>query len=191
MASDEDIFMAEMGGVTPIVQTRADVGQVQNADSGVEERRNAAVSESEDPNHLSSQTIRQVGPHDVVSFKRPGIQDGVYRQLRLGKYIIDARLDLHRMTVEESRKSTFDFIIDCMGYDLRAIMILHGKGDRDPERKAVLKSHVVHWLEEMPEVMAYHSAQPHHGGTGALYVLLRKSEKMKRQNRERFGLRGS
>ena len=39
----------------------------------------------------------------VLEFKRPGIQNGVYRKLRLGHYDIEARLDLHRFTVAEAR----------------------------------------------------------------------------------------
>ena len=42
------------------------------------------------------------------------------------------------------------------------------------------------WLRELDVVQAFNSAQPQHGGTGAVYVLLRKSEEKKRENRERF-----
>lgn len=125
-----------------------------------------------------------------MSFKRSGVQEGVFKKLRLGKYSVDARLDLHRHTIEEARKALYDFIQECMDYDLRTLMVLHGKGDRDPERKAVIKSHTVYWLEDMEAVMAFHSAQPQHGGSGAVYVLLRKSDKAKQRNRERHGLRG-
>ncbi|PID54684.1 MAG: hypothetical protein CR978_02335 [Gammaproteobacteria bacterium] len=41
-------------------------------------------------------------------------------------------------------------------------------------------------MQELPAVMAFHSAQARHGGTGAVYVLLQKSEQKKRENRERF-----
>jgi hypothetical protein len=49
-----------------------------------------------------------------------------------------------------------------------------------------LKGYVQHWLQELEEVQAFHSAQPVHGGTGAVYVLLRKNLQKKRENRERF-----
>ncbi len=35
------------------------------------------------------------------------------------------------------------------------------------------------------DVMGFHSAQKHHGGYGAVYVLLRKSEKAKLDNWEK------
>ena len=51
--------------------------------------------------------------------------------------------------------------------------------------RALLKSHVSAWLPQLPAVMAMHSAERRHGGSGALYVLLRKSERKKAENRER------
>ena len=49
----------------------------------------------------------------------------------------------------------------------------------------LLKSYVSAWLPQLPAVMAIHSAERRHGGSGALYVLLRKSERKKAENRER------
>ena len=68
--------------------------------------------------------------------------------------------------------------------DIRCLLILHGKGERSTPR-ALLKSHVSAWLPQLPAVMAMHSAERRHGGSGALYVLLRKSERKKAENRER------
>jgi len=41
----------------------------------------------------------------------------------------------------------------------------------------------------MPEVLAFHSAQKRDGGTGAVYVMLKKSDDAKQDNRERYGVR--
>lgn len=186
--TDDDLFLQEMQGVERLktperVTLRKDEPAVNAAT-----RRAAAVSESEqkDPNHLRASEVPRVGPHDVLGFKRPGIQDGVYRKLRLGKYDIEARLDLHRRTIEEARRELYRFVQDCMAADLRSVMVLPGKGDRNVGDPAVLKSYLVFWLEELDDVQAYHTAQPHHGGTGAFYVLLRKSERKKQQAREAF-----
>ena len=40
--------------------------------------------------------------------------------------------------------------------------------------------------QQLDDVMAFHSARPHQGGTGAVVVLLRKSEEQKQRNREIF-----
>jgi len=68
------------------------------------------------------------------------------------------------------------------------VLVIHGKGagKAEQERSSILKGCVDRWLRELEIVQAFHSAQPQHGGTGAAYVLLRKSEEKKRENREKF-----
>jgi DNA-nicking Smr family endonuclease len=138
-------------------------------------------------NYLRDDGIVLLQSHDVLSYRKDGVQHGVFRKLRLGLYQAEARLDLHRKTVEEARKDVWEFIRDCMRYELRTVIILHGKGDRNKDQTAVIKSYVDHWLRDLPEVLAFHSALTRHGGTGAVYVLLKKSDLEKQLNRERFG----
>ena len=181
---DFDLFKKEMQGVKPIQRKRvAGVPKKQGPTEAQLARRQAAVREKEkDDNLLSTEYVDMVSPHDVLSFKRPGVQDGVYRKLRLGKYDVEAVLDLHRKSVKEAREEVFEFIKTCVAHSIRTVMILHGKGERsDPP--ALLKSYVNKWLPELDAVMAYHSAQLRHGGSGALYVLLKKSDYQKVQNR--------
>ncbi len=185
MSEDEsDLFKKEMEGVKPIQRKRVvDAPKKQELTDAQMARREAAVRDkSKDDNILSEDYVDMVGPHDVLSFKRPGVQDGVYRKLRLGKYETEAVLDLHRKSVKEAREEVFDFVRTCLANSVRTVMILHGKGERsDPP--ALLKSYVNKWLPELDEVMAFHSAQLRHGGSGALYVMLRKSDYQKVQNR--------
>ena len=65
----------------------------------------------------------------------------------------------------------------------------HGKGE-DSATPARLKSYTNAWLRQLPEVLAFHSAQRRHGGYGATYVLLRKNEVARSDTRERHGLKG-
>ena len=51
--------------------------------------------------------------------------------------------------------------------------IIHGKGYRSGARGPILKSAVNDWLRRDMDVMAFVSARPIDGGTGAVYVLLR------------------
>ncbi|NNC54211.1 MAG: DNA endonuclease SmrA [Pseudomonadales bacterium] len=135
-------------------------------------------------NFVSDDYVEMLKPDALLAYKKPGIQEGVYRKLRLGKYPLQARLDLHRKTVKEARREVFEFIRDCESQELRCLLILHGKGDRNPERPAILKSYTAKWLQEIEQVMAFHTAQQNHGGAGAVYVLLRKSERLKEKTRE-------
>ncbi len=133
---------------------------------------------------LAGEPMEMVEPLALLSFQRPGVQHGVFKNLRLGKYAIDARLDLHKLTVDKARREVYQFIQDCVNNDVRAVLITHGKGE-GREQPAMLKSCVAFWLPQLPEVLAFHSAQKHHGGYGATYVLLKKSERKKLENRER------
>jgi len=141
----------------------------------------SALSQSDlDP--LSSAPVEMLNPLDELAFMRPGVQHGVYKNLRLGKYTTDARLDLHRMTVEQARLAVYQFVQDCLAHDVRAAIITHGKGI-GREQPALLKSCVAHWLPQMDEILAFHSAQKQHGGVGATYILIKKSAQKKRQTR--------
>lgn len=182
-----DLFLKEMKGVKPL-KTRTRVVSAKRPESipGQQQRRQDAEIEKKDSdNDLSVDHLEMVHPLDVISFKRTGLAHGVFRRLKQGKYPIDAKLDLHRKRVEQARREVFQFIKDCLKYDIRCAMILHGKGERgDPP--ALLKSYTNRWLREIPEVLAFHSAQKHHGGVGAVYILIKKSERKKQQTREQY-----
>lgn len=186
-SDDLEIFLREMRDVKPIKREPKVPLAVADpsATASIEQRRSSAVAESQtEKNFLSGEYVTPVDPLAVLEFKRPGVQNGVYRNLRLAKYAIDARLDLHRMTVEQSRSAVYQFIQDCMEQDIRCALITHGKG-LGRAQPALLKSCVAHWLPQFEQVLAFHSAQKQHGGSGATYLLLRKSERKRQENWER------
>ncbi|MBM4200241.1 MAG: DNA endonuclease SmrA [Gammaproteobacteria bacterium] len=188
---DHDFFSREMADVEPLkAADRVLLKPRFERTPGQQYRRDAAQrARTRDDNFLTTAFVELVHPQAVLSYMRPGIQHGVFRKLRQGAYPLDAVLDLHQLTVEEARNEVFRFIRDCMTQDVRSALINHGKGGRDPDRPAaLLKSYVAMWLPQFSEVMAFHSAQGFHGGTGAVYVLLRKSEQQKQRTRRRLGL---
>lgn len=187
--SDENLFLQEMSDVKPLKQTRARLHKVSEDTPGKSVRRSLAVSNRSTLDPLSSANVPSLKSNDILEYRSDGVQHGVYKKLRLGQYEIDARLDLHRKTVEEARREVFQFLRECFYYELRTVLILHGKGDRNPDQVAALKSHLAVWLPQIDEVLAFHSAQKHHGGSGAVYVMLKKGDKTKQKNREQFGLR--
>jgi len=184
--NDEDLFAEEMEGVKPLArEARVRLAKAKLSDDQQQGRRRAAEGQEEPVNPLVDEGVLPLDPWYVLEFKRPGIQNGVYRKLRLGHYQIDARLDLHRMTTQRARQEVFSFISEAGRLGLRTLLIVHGKGQSTPGETstAVLKGYVNHWLRDLDAVQAFHSAQPPHGGTGAVYVLLRKSAEKKRENR--------
>lgn len=188
---DDQDFRALVGDVEPLRHAqRVTQTAPQRASPGQEIRRHAAEQERiRDGNYLArAEQVALVAPWDTLDWKRDGVQHGVFKNLRLGRYPIDARLDLHRHSVEQARVAVFQFARDALAHDIRCGLISHGRGEgRDPP--ALLKSCVNHWLRELDEVLAFHSAERRHGGVGATYVLFRKSTREREENRERHGLR--
>jgi len=190
---DKQLFEQEMKDVRPLKPDIASVlprrAQDRPGEPGTAYRRSAAQRPVDgDGNFLTTGFVEFVHPQEVLSFKRGGIQNGVFLKLQRGGYAIEATLDLHLMSLEEAREQVYAFIRDCVRYEVRTALINHGKGARNKQNQAMIKSYVARWLPQFPEIMAFHSAQGFHGGTGAVYILLRKSERAKDRARERLGL---
>ena len=190
---DHDLFRDAVRDVAPLsndVQPLPDNG-AKALTPGQLARREAAVAQGRvaDPNYLDMRDIRQLSPHEIVDQHKDGVQHGVLKKLRQGEYPIQDALDLHRKTVLQARHELYWFLQRSLAKGLRLVLITHGKGI-GAETEARLKSHVAYWVTLVPEIVACHSAMPRHGGTGALYVLLRKSEADRVENRERHGRKG-
>jgi DNA-nicking Smr family endonuclease len=183
-------FKDAIGDVTPLkTEARVSLNKSHRDSVAIAQRRQAATTDiQDDPNHLSDNHVHMVKPYDIIEYKKDGVQEGVYRKFRLGKYELDARLDLHRKTVLQAREEVYRFIADAMKYDLRTLIILHGKGEKEAT-PALLKSWTNKWLREFDDVIAFHSAQQRHGGTGAVYVMLKKSERKKQETREKHRIK--
>ena len=97
------------------------------------------------------------------------------RKLRRGQYAIEAQLDLHGNTVPEARERVSTFLRDMQTQGKRCVRIIHGKGKSSEGKLPVLKGKVNAWLQQWDQVLAFCSARPNDGGTGAIYVLLRSN----------------
>ncbi len=111
---------------------------------------------------------------DELSYLRPGIQKQLLRKLKRGQIAIQLELDLHGMYVRQARPAVKAFISDCMARGIHAVRIIHGKGRGSRDRTPVLKNKLNKWLQLDEHVLAFCSARPVDGGTGAVYVLLRR-----------------
>lgn len=134
---------------------------------------------------LSTDFIDLLPPFDPLLFRRDGIQTGVVDRLRHGGYPVQASLHLLRRPLEECRRLLAPFIREAYSHDLRSVMIIHGRGREIDSPANVLRSCLAKWLESLDEVQAFASAGQADGGLGATWVMLRKSERAKANNRER------
>lgn len=114
-----------------------------------------------------------IGSEDQLFFKRSGLQHKRIKQFVRGDIRQSSCLDLHKMTVEQARNAVSNFLLHSREHHFTCVRIIHGKGRLSPSG-AKLKNYVNCWLKQIPWVLAFSSAHPRDGGTGALYVLLRR-----------------
>jgi DNA-nicking Smr family endonuclease len=107
------------------------------------------------------------------SFTANGVDRRELRKLKRGDYAPGDRLDLHRMTATAAVAAVKQFIERSRARH-RCVCIVHGRGLHSEGNVAVLKSRVRDVLRQNRAVLAYSDAPATDGGSGAVYVLLRK-----------------
>jgi DNA-nicking Smr family endonuclease len=109
---------------------------------------------------------------EELAFRRPWIREDVLKRLRRGQYAVAAEMDLHGLGRHAAHESLRSFIAESSALRLGCVRVIHGKGRGSGPRGPVLKHVVNHWLRRMDAVVAFASARPVDGGTGAVHVLL-------------------
>ncbi|HIP78018.1 MAG TPA: hypothetical protein EYH07_06110, partial [Kiloniellaceae bacterium] len=97
-------------------------------------------------------------------------------RLRRGKLPIEATLDLHGLRQAEAHRRLEHFLADSQAAGKRCVLVVTGKGATRAE-PGVLRSALPLWLNQSPNrerVLSFDYAQQKHGGTGAVYILLRR-----------------
>lgn len=141
-------------------------------------REQATKLEERVIDHLSSEAVDIIESDAELLFVTPGVQLRLVKRLRQGHIPWEAGLDLHGYTVEQAREMLSSFVRDGINRGYRSLLVVHGKAFSQSGSQPILKSYVYEWLKRFPEVLAFCSAQAIDGGTGALYILLRrKNEK--------------
>lgn len=190
---DNDIcFDQLMTDVTPIKQGDR-VASVKPKQTLAQALKREALERERNPNqnYLSVETVEPLDPYDILEYKKAGVQEGVYKNLRLGKYRIDSVLNIQNRKLEQARTAVFETIKRCYECGTRTLLIKHGLGLNQKPFPAFIKSYVNQWLRQMPEILAFHSAASAHGGTASVYVFIKKNNQQKAENRELHRRRGS
>jgi len=121
---------------------------------------------------LAPGPLIEAQPGDELLFRRPGVPEAVFKRLRRGSFRVEAELDLHGLTAEASAVLLAQFLREARTRGWRCVRIIHGKGLRSGARGPVLKSTVNTLLRRADAVLAFASARPAAGGTGATLALL-------------------
>lgn len=175
---EEKLFREAMGGVKPL-NSKPRHNQTRSPkdlpDSTLRARRNAAESgKASGGAALSEAWIEPIDPEQRIEYFRPGLQQTRMRQLRQGQFNVQYQVDLHGYNIDEARELIYEFIQFAREQNYICVRVIHGKSHRSTDRQTTLKSHVNHWLKQIPEVLAFCSATPSEGGTGSVLVLLKR-----------------
>lgn len=110
---------------------------------------------------------------EEISYLRDGLSPKLLRQLKRGHFSIADEIDLHQMNAAVARAVVKEFLDDNKRRGQLCVKIIHGKGLRSRAEGPVLKRMVDGMLRQRADVLAFASARPAEGGTGAVIVLLR------------------
>lgn len=108
-----------------------------------------------------------------VEYARSGLQKKTMNRLKQGQPQFEARLDLHGCNRVEANEELEQFFLTGIQSGCRCVLVIHGKGHHSSDT-AVLKTFTMGWLKEIEAVQAFCTASQADGGTGAVYVLLKR-----------------
>jgi len=108
---------------------------------------------------------------DIISYAQNGVSPKIIKKMKQGNISHVPSLDLHGQTTIEACQSLSEFMY--YHQHQQFIHIIHGKGYNSDQGNSILKSQVVSFLNQHPDVLAFNSCPPKDGGTGAVFALLR------------------
>lgn len=174
MSDDEkELFRRAMSGIKPL-------SSESRIDTPVKKPRPRARFSRADRKEVLRESLlsdidsMEYGNADSLRFQRASVGRRTMRKLARGGFSVQAEIDLHGMTIAEAKPRLAAFIESSVRQGQLCVRVVHGKGLGSGHRGPVLKVNVNRWLRRWDAVLAFISARQVDGGTGAIYVLLRK-----------------
>jgi len=169
---DHDLFVHAIGPVRRIAHGQAQIEKAKPAP----DPRQSRLDEERVPGEMIDSVIDpafiEVG--EELSYLKDGHSPTLLRKLKRGAFSIADEIDLHQMTAATAREAITGFLADSKRAAKLCVRIIHGKGLRSRNEGPVLKRLVDSLLRRRADVLAFASAKPNEGGTGATIVLLRR-----------------
>ncbi|MFC0677395.1 Smr/MutS family protein [Lysobacter korlensis] len=123
---------------------------------------------------------------DALSYRSEALPVPVFARLKRGEIAVQEELDLHGADVRTAEQLLRAFLNDARQHGVGCVGVIHGKGLHgaavegrpvDSRGAPVIKNLVDRMLRQRADVLAFHSAPPTRGGTGAVIVLLAPSKR--------------
>ena len=171
-AEDLALFQDAIGKVRRLHHDAAPAPRPQPAPEPVQSRLDEAQVPSELMRSAIDPATIEVG--EELSYLKPGLSPRLLRRLKRGHFSIADEIDLHQMSAEVARGAIKLFLAESLRAGRLCVKIIHGKGLRSRAQGPVLKRLADSLLRRRADVLAYASAPPAEGGTGAVIVLLQR-----------------
>lgn len=113
-----------------------------------------------------------IASEEVVNYTQSGISQKMINTMKQGHIDNASMIDLHGYKIVEACEILSNFMYHHQFEQF--VHIIHGKGYQSENGISVLKTQVVNFLKQHPQVLACHSCPPKDGGTGAVFALLKK-----------------
>lgn len=171
---DEDdaaLFRAAIGAVKPI----REVDPPANAKPRPKPRARMAERDDAEAHTEFARLLRDSAPleaGDTASYRRENLPTRLFQRLKRGQFSVQDELDLHGATAAQAESLLRQFLLEAHAHEHGCVRIIHGKGLQSDNGAPVLKNLMDRLLRQRNDVLAFHSAPPTQGGTGALLVLL-------------------
>ena len=111
----------------------------------------------------------------------PEMDKRLKQRFQRGELPIEARLDLHGLTLANAERAMAKLIRDSIAQQKRCLLVITGKGARSGETgmqgRGVLRAWLPEYLKRGPwreQILGVTPARQEMGGAGAFYVLLRR-----------------
>lgn len=167
---DAALFRAAIGEVRALPQRTPPPAKPRPRPAARMAQRDEEDARSEFQRGLDDMALREAG--DVLAYWREGLPARMFQRLRRGQYSAQDELDLHGATAAQAEAMLRRFLIEALAHEHGCVRIVHGKGLQSETGLPVLKNLVDRMLRQRSDVLAFHSAPPAQGGTGAVIVLL-------------------
>ncbi|MDH5325742.1 MAG: Smr/MutS family endonuclease [Gammaproteobacteria bacterium] len=168
---EQELFQQAMEGVKPLVHDKVAPYRGKIRPKSPLQATAAAISTG----FTHAEYAPPTRPDEIIHYADSSVQPRKLKQLKQGQLQCEAILDLHGTNIDAAAHQLTEFLIHCSEQGYRCVTVIHGRGHRSENNQPVLKQQVNHWLRSDQRILAFHSAMPKDGDTGALYVLLRKS----------------
>jgi len=174
------VFLEAMANVKPLNSSRNIIARAPNVN--LHPAHPAPDDELEAMAHLSD-LVSGAAEMDITFSDEyiegciHGFDQKLMQKIKKGQFPVQDYVDLHGLTKQEAEIMMRDFLLQSHRLGLRCVLVVHGRGLNSQDNIPVLKERLPIWLNRGPIkrfVLAFSTAMPYDGGTGAIYILLKK-----------------